>query len=879
MPTRKKKPRKRKKSPSESEKALVEAALKKSAGDESEGGEVYDIPARSAPKPEEPPRDVYVDVGWKPFPEQSEFIYSPARFCIAAAGTRGGKSEAGAFKLAMKALENGGVPEDGSDMPKTIRWIVAPTYGMLTVPERMFFQMLDPFPEFIIARNRKERWVELASNCRVEFKSAEWPDTLRAAKVSDVWIDEGAYVKPEAIRILRARVSDTLGGIDVTTTTKGKNWVYEWFLRGRDESNKAYASFRWESRANPYFPASEWEESKKDLPEDFFRQEFMAEFLEDAAGVFRRIDAIVETADTVDAAGPFFLGLDLARIHDATVQHVLAADGQTVDWFRLKGMDWAEQKSEILRIADKWDASIIMDSTGGQGDIFYQELTGKLGLARVTGIKFTMESKRQLVQTLQTSIEKRDITIPKIDVLIDELKWFEYKRTQSGNLVYSAPKGYHDDCLLEGTLIKTIEGYRPIESVKRGDLVMTHKGRYKRVEGNLKKPFNGKMHKMKFINQIAIDLSYNHPVYAAMRSYVGGQSGDYIKREWILPGDWKKTYRAVTSVQRESGEAVKSLCENDYYVNSKMANNIRVSEIEITPKFGRFLGKFIADGHVHKYYKKTGGYTLDLAFHENERKEAEWYSEFLKGLGIKSRIERVNRDSRGVKLSFNSKLFWHVLSETYDASQERCLPGFANRASRLTKRAILKGWLEGDGWSHASGAYVIGCTTSRRLALEMRDFALEVGKYATIQHCGNRSRYGKPCKDQYWVAVHDKCPVLPRSRPLLDGDYGSGIRKHKEYLFDGFVYNLQIEEDRSFIANGIVVHNCVWALALANWGRLHQAGSRIPAIIRVDTGVLSERPYSRTSGGALIGAGNFSGSQQGRADIWKRSRFRGMMGV
>ncbi len=453
MPKKRKKAsgKKRKKSSSESEKALVEAALKKVAGEESEGGEVFEVSARSVPKPKEPPRDVYVDNGFEPFPEQEAFIYSKTRFCIVAAGTRGGKSEAGAFKMAMKALANGGVPADGSGMPKTVRWIVAPTYGMLTVPERMFFKMLDPFPEFIIARNRKERWVELASNCRVEFKSAEWPDTLRAAKVSDIWIDEGAYVKTDAIRILRARVSDTLGGIDVTTTTKGKNWVYEWFLKGRDENNKSYAAFRWESRANPYFPASEWEEAKKDLPEDFFRQEFMAEFLEDAAGVFRGIDTIVETADTIDAKGPFFLGLDLARIHDATVQHVLAADGQTVDWFRLKGMDWVEQKAEILRVYGKWseagDTFIIMDSTGGQGDIFYQELTSLLGLSSVTGVKFTMESKRQLVQTLQTSIEKREITIPKIDVLIDELKWFEYKRTTSGNLIYSAPKGYHDDAV------------------------------------------------------------------------------------------------------------------------------------------------------------------------------------------------------------------------------------------------------------------------------------------------------------------------------------------------------------------------------------------------------------------------------------------------
>ena len=46
---------------------------------------------------------------------------------------------------------------------------------------------------------------------------------------------------------------------------------------------------------SPYFPAKEWEEARRTLPEDVFRQEYMAEFLEDSAGVFRGVDGCLLT--------------------------------------------------------------------------------------------------------------------------------------------------------------------------------------------------------------------------------------------------------------------------------------------------------------------------------------------------------------------------------------------------------------------------------------------------------------------------------------------------------------------------------------------------------------------------------------------------------
>ena len=66
----------------------------------------------------------------------------------------------------------------------------------------------------------------------------------------------------------------------------------------------------------------------------------------------------------------------------------------------------------------------------------------------VEGYKFTNATKKDLIENLSIMIENRQITIPPIPELINELKLYGYKTTSSGNVQYGAPEGYHDDCVI-----------------------------------------------------------------------------------------------------------------------------------------------------------------------------------------------------------------------------------------------------------------------------------------------------------------------------------------------------------------------------------------------------------------------------------------------
>jgi phage terminase large subunit-like protein len=76
-------------------------------------------------------------------------------------------------------------------------------------------------------------------------------------------------------------------------------------------------------------------------------------------------------------------------------------------------------------------------------------------------------SKEKMVEKLSLFFEQRNIVIPPEQVLIDELESFSYHLTASGNLVYGAPEGYHDDCVTSlGLAIMPLTGQRRTENIK-----------------------------------------------------------------------------------------------------------------------------------------------------------------------------------------------------------------------------------------------------------------------------------------------------------------------------------------------------------------------------------------------------------------------------
>lgn len=335
-------------------------------------------------------------------------------------------------------------------VPETRIWVVAPTNDLT---EKIWREILGwSFREFKpivesrwIARGNWRITTKMGS--MVECKSADDPKALLGEALDLLIVDEASRVKEIAwTESLRPTLADRKGKAVFISTPKGKNWFYQLYLRGL-KGDGIYESWKLPSTSNPYIDKEEILAAKSDAPMTF-KQEWLAEFIEDAGQVFRKIrENAVGRFEEPQEGARYVMGTDLAKAEDFTVSFVIRQDtGMVVAWDRFQGITWDMQVPRISALAKRYNnAKILIDSTG-LGDPVYDTL--RTAGSNIEGYKFTNPSKEALVRGLMIALENNEVTYPEIPELINELEAFEYTQGVTGIMKYNAPSGYHDDCVI-----------------------------------------------------------------------------------------------------------------------------------------------------------------------------------------------------------------------------------------------------------------------------------------------------------------------------------------------------------------------------------------------------------------------------------------------
>lgn len=381
---------------------------------------------------------------YEPHEGQLRLHSCPARFRAAACGRRWGKSLAAVNETAGYSWENTEYPS----------WWVAPTYRQARKP---FNLALRAFKDAIESSKASEELsIVWKSGGRTEFVSAEKYDNLRGEGVGFMVIDEAAFVSKVAFeQVLRPMLSDTMGRLLAIGTPRGKggSWFYDLWLRGNDSREADYESFHFPTASSPYIAESEIAEVRRILPADTFSQEYEAAFLDDAAGVFKNLRRCYGGfLEAPSPAGRYVMGADLARKQDFTVLTVIDTTRmQVVAIVRFNQISWEVQIAKLVDLARRYGATVLMDTTG-VGDPIVEQVRGR-GVP-VEEFIFTNASKQQLIESLAVTIEHQGIHFPdpegceETQVLVDEMNAFQYELTKTRLVRYSAPEGYHDDCVI-----------------------------------------------------------------------------------------------------------------------------------------------------------------------------------------------------------------------------------------------------------------------------------------------------------------------------------------------------------------------------------------------------------------------------------------------
>ena len=390
-----------------------------------------------------------IDLAWHD--DQAKVFESKKRFKVLFCGRRWGKTRGAILWLVQRTLGK----------PGALGWWVSPTYRQAKIAWRYFF-LLFRKTGIIKGYNKADLTVELSNGCRLEFRSAEIPDNLRGDGIDHLVLDEFASMPEEVWKeVLRPTLMDSAGDAVFIGTPKGMNWASDLFFKAESGDKRDWAAWRFPTSSNPFISRKELAETKADSPESVWRQEMLAEPLENATAVFRNIDEISTAMMREPVKGAIYsMGVDLAKYKDFTVLAVF--DGKIQVYLeRFNQIDWSLQEKRIAEVARRYNnADVVADSTG-LGDVIYERLK-RMGL-RVVPFQITASTKHELIDGLSIRCDKKELKLLNDPVQKAELKSYAYELTRGGHLKTNAPAGLHDDCVIAVALATFNEPTAPRE--------------------------------------------------------------------------------------------------------------------------------------------------------------------------------------------------------------------------------------------------------------------------------------------------------------------------------------------------------------------------------------------------------------------------------
>ncbi|KKM16461.1 hypothetical protein LCGC14_1685590, partial [marine sediment metagenome] len=231
--------------------------------------------------------------------------------------------------------------------------------------------------------------------------------------------------------------------------TEDASWFKGLILRGEDGEDTHY-SFGITVWENPYITYDEIALMRQDMTDDEFRMLALAQWVDTTGTVFHHYKHCFNgeyEAYPVSSAGPYIMGLDVAKRRDFTVAYVLdMSRNKVVAKYRINGLPYDEVEDRVEDIMRQYGCLYVhMDDTG-VGDAVADHLRRK-GLS-VRGFTFGAKSKHKLVSNLNRMLEHGELVLPAEDTQLQrELSVFRSTITKAGNVTYGKPDTYFDDSI------------------------------------------------------------------------------------------------------------------------------------------------------------------------------------------------------------------------------------------------------------------------------------------------------------------------------------------------------------------------------------------------------------------------------------------------
>ena len=295
--------------------------------------------------------------------------------------------------------------------------------------------------------NKSERTIETHLGGFFGIFSADNIDSIRSEDFDLVVADEAARIDGEAyIDAVIPTLADRNGEEVKISTPKGLNWFYRECQRAKDGHNTAYFHAPTSANPNPNIKQA-FTLAKERLSERTYRQEWLAEFVEDGS-FFQNVDQCATLPHTEQAeqhaAHSKVIGCDWGKQNDFSVFTVGCREcNQVVDWLRFNKIDYHYQREQLINLVKRWNVSQVLAESNSIGEPNIEEL--QRANLPIQGFATTATSKPVLIESLALALQN-GFKVPQDAA--DELRSFEVETRPNGAPKYSAPEGLHDDWVI-----------------------------------------------------------------------------------------------------------------------------------------------------------------------------------------------------------------------------------------------------------------------------------------------------------------------------------------------------------------------------------------------------------------------------------------------
>lgn len=442
-------------------------------------------------------------------------------------------------------------------------------------------------------------------------------------------------------------------------------------------------------------------------------------------------------------------------------------------------------------------------------------------------------------------------------------------------------RGLPISCVVGETWINTkINGGKQAKDIVIGDEVLTHTGRYRKVTNVIVTKQKDDIYKLKINNRMTnLYLTGNHLVLTNL---------GWIRVDTLNPKLHLVAINRMIEIEEKSYKIdLRLFCDYDYLekykrILKKGAETVRKDRqveivsyyaapyvnVELDSEVAWALGLWFAEGSISTNNEKPNGARVTVNTEDEKQYGDKWLKIMCEKFGINggtysSSVERNGKINKWYNVNVNSVIIGNFFASFGPGCKEKLIPDWLISAPNMILESFLSGLLKGDGTIRKDGSNKL-TLSNPKLILQIYQIALKLGLDVSLQM---QEKAGELATTKYVYTIRFRSSKLSVGQftnnaaiPFKDGLYYATIRTLQKTNKTKTVYDFTVEEDHSFSAAGVILHNCYGSTICDSMESILLTQAEIGMMTKNGGGTSAYFGNLRGRGEKITGNGESSGS-------------------